>query len=533
MTDVSGSTGLDHAVTEEERQYYRRFGEQPHTLPELLRCRANDGPGRAAVHAADGTMTFAEWAARAAHGAGVLKARGVTPGTRVGVWGSNDEGAAWMAALLAIQWAGGVPVPLNDRTPLIGTLARLEKVRASLVVAGRGRTELGGITVLPLDLRQQEGTALEEPLVDPARASSIFHTSGTTGPPKAALISHEALAYAAAMTEEYILGPPCGVEALSERDVIQTSVPLFTSSALVHYIALSLWSGCSLVCEPSFDAEATVRSASRRGSTIWLTVPAMMMLVSDRHPEPLSGLRLRAVWHMGSVATAEAIAGMRRVFPAAAVLNLYSLTETAAGMVVSQADDAIAKPGCSGRPTPTTRIRVMREDGTEASVGEVGEVQFKSPYMFDGYDGDEPATARFLTSDGWARSGDGGAVDGDGTLWVSGRLGDVIIRGGLKVNPVVVERRMATFATVTDAVIVPVPHRVLGHDIVGLVVGEDVDLEALRSHCLEDLPSNEVPRTLLKVPEIPRNEFGKLNRRAAAALAEQLLHLAGEGDRPA
>jgi acyl-CoA synthetase (AMP-forming)/AMP-acid ligase II len=528
---MSNLTSQHRPASPGERSRYRGFETRPHTLPELLKLQAQREHAGPAVVAADGTMTFAEWATRAAQGAGVLAAHGVRPGVRVGLWGSNQEGANWIAALLAIQWAGGVPVPLNDRTPLSGTTARLKKLGAPLVVAGSGRTDLGEhIEVLPLDLWRQEGSPLADPIVDPNRASSIFHTSGTTGPPKAALISHEALAYAASMTEEYILAPPCGVDALSGRDIIQTSVPLFTSSALVHFIVLSLWTGCGLVCEPSFDAEETVRTARRHGSTIWLTVPAMMVLVSDRHPEPLDDLPLRAVWHMGSVATAEAISETRRVFPAAAVLNLYSLTETAAGMVVSHADDAATKPGCSGRPTATTRIRVVRDDGSEADPGEVGEVQFESPCMFDGYDGDAAATARFYTSDGWARSGDGGALDSDGTLWVTGRLGDVIVRGGLKVNPVVVEQLMTTFPQVTDAVIVPVPHRVLGHDIIGLVVGNDLDVQALRRHCLEQLPSNEVPRTMLTVAEIPRNEFGKLNRRAAASLAAQLLQRADDGD---
>lgn len=496
------------------------FAVRPHTMPELLRWRAEADGERLAVTAGDGDMTFAEWHLRAARGARVLVDAGVRPDDCVGLWGKNEDGCAWIAALLAVQYAGGIPIPLSSGSPLSGSAERLVRLSARHVVAGDGSGGLPEVSVLPLDLAGSTVAPLEAPRADPHRAVAIFHTSGTTGLPKATVLSHEAVSFTAAMTESYILAPPSGVPGLGPSDAIQTSVPLYTASGLEHYILVSLWSGCRLVCEPTFDPAETLVTAAREGSTVWLTVPAMMTLTVDAQPEPLADERFRIVWHMGSVASRECVERTAQMFPDCAVLNLYSLTESCAGIVVTHADDALRKPGATGRPVPPARIRVVDGLGRIVGPDTVGEVQFDSPYMFDGYFGNEQATADAFTADGWFRSGDGGSLDADGVLWVTGRLGDTIIRGGINISPQPIEERMMTFSGVTDAVIAAVPHRILGHDIVGLVASDaELNLEQLKTYCLARLPRNEVPRQIFVVDEVPRNDFGKLDRRQARELA--------------
>jgi acyl-coenzyme A synthetase/AMP-(fatty) acid ligase len=243
---------------------------------------------------------------------------------------------------------------------------------------------------------------------------------------------------------------------------------------------------------------------AREGSTIWFCVPSMMVLLGDRYPEAIPGARLRIVWHAGSVATPEAIAASRTATGGAAHINLYSLTETGAGMIGCTAGDAIEAPGTVGRPPPSTRIRIAD-----------GELRFESPYMFDGYFGDPEATEAVLPADGWFRSGDGGRVDGDGRYWVTGRLGDVIIRGGNNINPSLVEDALMSYPGLLDAAVVPVPHRVLGQDLAAFVVSDGaVDAASLHEHCLARLAPYEVPPTIVQVDSLPRNEFGKLDRRS-------------------
>jgi acyl-CoA synthetase (AMP-forming)/AMP-acid ligase II len=504
----------------EEDALYPSFAERPHTMPELLQWRAGREPQRPAVVAADGRMTFGEWAERAARGAHRLVQAGVEPDERVGLWGTNQQGCDWIAALLAIQYAGGVPVPLSSGTAVVNSTDRLARLAVRHVVAGAAAGPLPGFTVHPLALAEPGTPELPAPRADPQRCVVVFHTSGTTGVPKAALMSHESIVFTAAMTEGHILAAPCGIDPLGPDDTMQTSIPLHTSSAVEHYILISLWTGCRIVCEPKFDPVQTLRTAAAERSTIWLTVPAMMMLTADLHPDPVAGLDLRAVWHMGSVVSRECVESIARMLPDCAVLNLYSLTESGAGIVTTHQRDSVEKPGATGRAVPPARIRVVDAAGNPLVTGEVGEVQFNSPYMFDGYDENPEATAASFTEDGWFRSGDGGWLDDDGLLWLTGRLGDVIIRGGLNIDPRSVEERILAFAGVRDAVLAAVPHRVLGSDIIGLIEADDgIDVDALRRHCLATLPHNEVPRLFCVVDEIPRNDFGKLDRRRAREIA--------------
>lgn len=508
------------AARAEEEALYPAFAQRPHTMPELLRWRAQSEPQRPAVAAADGRLSFGEWHERAARGARVLVDAGIEPDERVGLWGTNAQGCDWIAALLAIQYAGAVPVPLSSGAKLATSADRLKRLAVRHAVAGDGAGPLPGFTTHPLALANRGDRSLATPRPDPRRCVVVFHTSGTTGLPKAALMSHESIVFTAAMTEGHILAPPSGVQTLGPGDTIQTSVPLHTSSAVEHFILLALWTGCRIVCEPKFDPVQTLRTAARERSTIWLTVPAMMTLTADAHPEPVGGLDLRIVWHMGSVASRECIQNTARMLPGCAVLNLYSLTESGAGIVTTHATDAIGKPGATGRAVPPAQIRVVDVAGSPVAVDEVGEVQFDSPHMFDRYHENPQATAAAFTDDGWFRSGDGGWLDRDGVLWITGRLGDVIIRGGLNINPRVVEERMLTYPGVRDAVLASVPHRVLGADIVGLIEADGrIDADDLRTHCLAKLPHNEVPRQVFTVDEIPRNEFGKLDRRRAREIA--------------
>ncbi|HEY1368151.1 MAG TPA: class I adenylate-forming enzyme family protein [Gaiellaceae bacterium] len=482
---------MSRPPTESELALYPSFGERPHTLPGLLERQERLAGDRPAFLGPDGSLTFAEWAERARAAAAHLREQGVREGDRVGLWAGNDRARAWAIAFLGIQWAGATPVPMSPRLPRARVEAALDRIDARLL---EGIDELAGAPPV-------------EPFAPQCReehAAGIFHTSGTTGAPKAAILSHACTVYIAAMQEEHLIGLPAGVERLGPDDVLQTSVPLHTTSGLMHLIVVSLFSGCRLVCEERFDAAATAATMAREGSTIWFCVPSMMVLLGDRYPEAIPGARLRIVWHAGSVATPEAIAASRTATGGAAHINLYSLTETGAGMIGCTAGDAIEAPGTVGRPPPSTRIWIAD-----------GELRFESPYMFDGYFGDPEATEAVLPADGWFRSGDGGRVDGDGRYWVTGRLGDVIIRGGNNINPSLVEDALMSYPGLLDAAVVPVPHRVLGQDLAAFVVSDGaVDAASLHEHCLARLAPYEVPPTIVQVDSLPRNEFGKLDRRS-------------------
>ncbi len=513
-------------ITAQERSRYPSFSARPHTFPALLLKQAELRPDDIALIAPDRTVTYAEWVSASASAAGQLRRLGVTDGSRVGIWLGNEDGGAWSIVTLAIQWAGAIPVPMSNRLALPEVLRGLEGVAASHVIVPRASADVSTAKTRVVSMEEllnaDPSGQLVTPLCSEDDVAGIFHTSGTTGEPKAAMLSHACFAYIAAMTEDLILGEPAGVSALGPHDVIQTSVPLYTTTGLMHFIVVGLYSGCRLVIEERFDVDDTITAMLTHRSTIWLAVPSMMVLIGDRFAEPIEGSAMRAIIHMGSVATPAAISEITRVLPGVATLNLYSLTETGAGIVSCSREEGVKYPGTVGQAVPSCRLRVVAPDGSDCGAGQHGEIWFDSPYMFDGYFGNQEASKSAFSPDGWLRTGDGGWFDDDGRLWVSGRLGDVIVRGGFKINPVAVERALTSYPGILDACVVPVPHRVLGQDSVGVVVTtKALKTDEVRAHCRGQLAEWEIPRVLIEVDELPRNSFGKLDRRTIRRLAEE------------
>ena len=159
----------------DEEALYPAFAQRPHTMPELLEWRAEREPRRPAVVAADGRMTFGEWHRRAARGAHVLVEAGIEPDERVGLWGANEQGCDWIAALLAIQYAGAVPVPLSSGTALVNSADRLNRLGARRAVAAEDAGPLAGFTVHPLALAGRVAPSLPAPRTDPQRCVTVFH----------------------------------------------------------------------------------------------------------------------------------------------------------------------------------------------------------------------------------------------------------------------------------------------------------------------------------------------------------------------
>jgi long-chain acyl-CoA synthetase len=498
---------------------YPSFRQRARTIPDLLRRRAETNADDIALVAPDATLTFAEWARRASGIARLLRDRGVEPLTPVGIFGDNSRGADWAATLLGVQWAGAVPVPLNSRQPLPAVLATLERLDANVLVL-QWNDPVERLTTIRFDELPRPGE-VDEPVPGPEDPAAILHTSGTTGPPKPVVLSHVCFAFIGAATEDHILGEYSGIEPLREGDVLQTSVGLHTSSGLMHILLVGLYSGIRLVVEEGFAVESTIETMRREGTKLWFCVPSMMVLVGDACAGPVTGARLAAAWHAGSPVSEVALEGMRRAFPGSAALNLYSLTESGAAIFSSTAEDAVLRPGTVGLPIPTTEARVVREDDTPVAPGEAGRILVRSVHMLDGYWRSGRVEPGGVDDEGWMDTGDSATVDAAGHTWVTGRMGDLIIRGGYNVAPFVVEAAILEHASITDAAVVPVPHRVLGQDLVALVVArEDIDAGSLRSHCSTRLADYEIPRTVIRVDELPRNEFGKLDRRAIRAEAE-------------
>jgi long-chain acyl-CoA synthetase len=504
----------------QEQSVYPSLADRPQTLPGLLRWRSGTDGARVALSAADGTLTFAEWATRAARAASRLTRAGVRPGTPVAIWLENRDGCAFAVALLGVQWAGAIAVPMSHRLPVAGLEEALARLELPYVIAAGTRASLSA-KLIPIDELLRPGEEVsQQPQCVPSALAAILQTSGTTGLPKAATFTHEAFAFLGAATEDHILGSAAAGAQLTSDDVIQTAVPLHTTSGLMHVLTVCLYTGVRCVCEASFDTASTIETMRAEGTTIWLCVPAMMNLLADERDEPVEGVSARLIWHMGSIITAHTLARVRRILPNVSFVNLYGLTETGAGLCSSNACDAIELPGSIGRPIPTTEVRLLDDAGDPVGSRVDGRLFIRSPHMLSGY----WAHGRLVPAnleDGWIETGDGAYADDRGRLMINGRLGDVIVRGGFNIHPSGIEAALLSHPVVQDVAVVPLPHRILGHDIVALITADQpIDVDVLKAHCAALLPDNEVPRRLIEVDELPRNEFGKLDKKATRSLAE-------------
>jgi acyl-CoA synthetase (AMP-forming)/AMP-acid ligase II len=496
---------------------YPSFQTRPHTLPALLKWRADGADaGAMAFVAADGRLSFRDWARRAAATAKRLLDRGLEPREPVGLRAGNADGCAWVIALVGIQWAGGIAVPISERAPIDIARSSVDRLGGRFLLTTES-ADVASFDVECVDLVAMTAASPDERQFPSVRCrpddpAAFLHTSGTSGPPKAALFSHEMFALIGAATEDHLLGTPAGVARLTAGDVLQTSMPLSTTSGIMHLVTVSLFSGVRCVCEPVFDTTATIETMQREGTTIWVTVPAMMILLADASDPSPSGLSVRAVWHMGAMVTRGALAGMDRTLPAVPCLNLYGLTESGAGLIGSSARDFAACPGTLGRPLPTTEIQVVDAGGAPVANGDVGELWIRSPHMLLGYWKDNQIIPPQLAG-GWIRTGDAVRVDDEGRVWLSGRLSDVIVRGGVNIHPLVVERAFREHDAVADVAVVGVDHRVLGQDLVAVVVKRRAVSDGeLREHCRQLLADYQVPRRILEVESLPLNPAGKPHR---------------------
>ncbi len=424
--------------------------------------------------------------------AATLRRAGLLPGQAVGVRLPNGPEA--VIAMAAVWRAGGVLVPLNPRSSDAESAHAVAATGPAAMVTPAGVERAGG------DRRYEDGDAF------------ITWTSGTTGVPKP--IVHTHTGYLELL--DRVLGPLRGAGS-SGRPPSPNLIPVSLAlNAGIYNALFGLRAGAPLVIMDGFDP-ATFATLVRRFDIRSTVLPpaAIAMLADDPAVGDLAPLRyVRSITAPLSPLQARRFSDRFGVF----VLNGYGQAEM--GEVIGwTAADARAHPdklGAVGRPHPGVAIRVDH-DG-DAGPGAVGELLVRPPTLAAGYASGDDLGDR-IDPDGYVRTGDLARVDEDGFVWIEGRLGDLINRGGNKVFPEQVEEVLRLHPAVTDAAVVGLPDERLGQVPVAFVVADPApapdELEAL---CREHLTPYKVPVTFEVVAALPRTEAGKLRRRA---LAEQ------------
>jgi fatty-acyl-CoA synthase len=473
------------------------------TVPEMLQRSAAARPATAALVFGETTRTFAELAERSDRLAAALAARGVGKGDRVALLMHN--GTDIVEAFFGIQKAGAAAVPINFRLVADEVAHILADSGAKVALASGELTAFGGFEAFDDVLAAAPEDGTPEVALDGEDLAFLMYTSGTTGRPKGAMLTHSNLVAATTAWTRAI-----GADG---HDIWMSGQPLFHIgglNGLLPFIAL----GTTAVLNPtsSFDPEAAVARLLTHRVTRCVFVPTQWQAIcaSDRAAELAAGPLRTAIWG-ASAAPRATLELMVSTLPGVEIVNAYGQTEMS-GTTTMMKGDPLAHFGSVGRPLGPVEARIVDEDGAPVARGEVGELVYRGPMVMKGYLGLPEASAEAFAG-GWFHSGDLLREDEDGYLYVVDRKKDMIVSGGENVYPAEVERALGGHPAVADVAVVGVEHPRWVETPVAVVVlaaGASATESELLDHCRGRLAGYKKPARIFFRDELPRNAAGKI-----------------------
>jgi len=487
-------------------------------LATLLTDTARRHAQRPALKLDDTTVSYEALDEASARVAGLLQERGVGAGDRVGIMLPNVPYFA--IAYYGVLRAGGVVVPMNVLLKGREVQFYLEDPGAKLLfawgdfgeAAQEGAQGAGAEAVLvkPGEFEQLLGEA--EPVRDVAdRADDdtavILYTSGTTGTPKGAELTHANLLANVDVTSRTLA-------QISEEDVVLGALPLFHSFGQTCGLNTSVSAGACLDLIPRFDPGKALETIDHDRVTIFQGVPTMYHAMLN-HPERdrFDTSYLRLCISGGSALPVEVMRGFEEAF-GCKVLEGYGLSETSPVASFNHPDRE-RKPGSIGTPIEGVEMKVVDEDGNEVPQGEVGEIAIRGHNVMKGYWKREDATEEVMR-DGWFHTGDMAEVDEDGYFSIVDRKKDMIIRGGYNVYPREIEEVLYEHPAVSEAAVVAVPDEKMGEEVGAAVVlkeGEDAGEDDLRDFVKQRVAAYKYPRRIWFLDELPKGPTGKILKR--------------------
>ncbi|MFD0027102.1 acyl-CoA synthetase [Streptomyces sp. NPDC055059] len=471
--------------------------------------RARKTPHRTALIHGTTTVTYAALHERTTRLAHALRALGVRRGDRVAYLGPNHP--SFLEALFATGLLGALFVPLNTRLadPELAFQIRDSGATVLLHAAARGGDLPGVRTAVEADGPAYEDLLAAAPVlpideqVGPDDVGIIMYTSGTTGRPKGAMLTHGNLTWNA-------------VNVLVDQDLIADEIalvaaPLFHTAGLNMLTLPVLLKGGSCVLVGSFDAAATLELVERHRVTFMFGVPTMFDQLTRQPNWPdadLSSLRMLSCG--GSPVPTPLIAAYQD--RGLTFLQGYGMTEAAPGTLFLDAEHAVSKAGTAGVPHFFSDVRVARPDLAPVEPGETGEVLVRGPHVMRGYWG-LPGESAAAFADGWFRTGDAARIDADGYVTIVDRFKDVIISGGENIYPAEVEDALLAHADIAECAVIGVPDEKWGE--VGRAVlvareGSAPDPHEVLGSLSGRLAPYKIPKSAVVVDALPRTASGKL-----------------------
>ncbi len=455
--------------------------------------------------------------------ADALAFAGIERGNRVAI--ALPNGLPAIVSFLAASIAG-TAAPMNPAYPYEEFAFFLEDTGAHALICPATGGEVAcaaatdrGIPVLRVEMSAGGVAHLQDAPRDrsvttplPEDVALILHTSGSTGRPKRVPLSHANLMLSAAnIAQTY---------SLSRNDVALCIMPLFHIHGIVASTLATLRSGGTVVAPTKFNPLNFWPVVKKYGVTWYSAVPTMHQLLLARvrkgHHHPGDHASLRFIRSASAPLAPEVIQKVEETFGVPFV-EAYGMTEASHQMSSNPLPPARRKPGSVGCPTGI-EISVINDKGEHVQTGERGEVVIKGPSVFRGYESNPEANAKSFVN-GWFRTGDQGYLDGDGYLHLTGRIKDLIIRGGENIAPREVDEVLEKHPAVAEAVTFAMPHPTLGEEVASAVVlhepGHKME-SVLIKHCRERLAEFKCPKRIFIVKSIPLTATGKIRRQAVA-----------------
>lgn len=377
-------------------------------------------------------------------------------------------------------------------------VAKLCNVSSALLLGPGGSYEAAIAGSKPLD--RAEMVTLDD-------ISTIMYTSGTTGQPKGAIITHGMTFWNCVN-----LGGPAYI---SPSSVLLTVLPLFHTGGLNCYTNPVLHAGGTVLIMRAFDPGLALQliSDASVGINQFFGVPAIYQFMSQ-HPAFAAADFSRLV--IGGVGGAPMPVPLLKLWEArgVALQQGYGMTETSPAVLTLDKEDAARKAGSSGKPVLHTEVRIVRPDGTDADVGELGELWVKGPNVTPGYWNRPDANASSFT-DGWLHTGDATRVDEEGFYYIVDRWKDMYISGGENVYPAEVESVLHQLNAIAEAAVIGIPNEQwgeVGMAIVAVKPGQTLSAEEIHAHCQANLARFKCPRLIKFVDALPRNATGKIHK---------------------
>jgi len=488
-------------------------------LATTLANTADSDPDRIAVRLDECAVRYRELDERSARAASWLLGRGITAGDRVGLMAPNTP--EFIVLYYGILRAGAVVVPMNPQFKSREVAYYLSDSAAALALVWHGVADQAAagaapagtdiVVIEPADLAATLAGYDPAPAVAdraPSDTAVILYTSGTTGQPKGAELTHANLLSNVEVTRTTLLN-------LRQADVMMGALPLFHSFGQTVGMGCAIASGACLTLLPRFDPVRALEIIKRDEVTVLAGVPTMYAAILHSAAGSAGDVAsLRVCVSGGAAMPVELMRAFEKQF-GCMILEGYGLSETSPVASFNHPDRE-RKPGTIGQAIAGVEMRVQDGEGNPLPPGEIGEIAIRGDNVMKGYWRRPRETAEAMAG-GWFRTGDLGLVDPEGYFSIVDRKKDMIIRGGLNVYPREVEELLYEHPAVAEAAVIGVPDQMLGEEVAALVrlkPGASADPAELRDHVKRQLAAYKYPRQVWIVDELPHGDTGKILKRA-------------------